>query len=195
MIAGVKGTVAAIEPSALVVDLHGFLIRVHTSGRSVSSVGAVGDRVSLVTHLVVREDALTLYGFIDQDELELFQMLLTVSGVGPRVALNLLSFDEPAAIYAAISAEDVKLLSKVPGIGKKTAEQIVFHLKRRLPDVLPAAGGGGPIDTADREALAALEALGYSLTEARGALNTIQARDGLTIEERVFQALQRLGGA
>lgn len=195
MIAGVKGTVAAIEPSALVVDLHGFLIRVHTSGRSVSSVGAVGDRVSLVTHLVVREDALTLYGFIDQDELELFQMLLTVSGVGPRVALNLLSFDEPAAIYAAISAEDIKLLSKVPGIGKKTAEQIVFHLKRRLPDVLPAAGGGGPIDTADREALAALEALGYSLTEARGALNTIQARDGLTIEERVFQALQRLGGA
>lgn len=194
MIAGVKGTVAAIEPSALVVDLHGFLIRVNTSGRSASTVAAVGDRISLVTHLVVREDALTLYGFIDQDELELFQMLLTVSGVGPRVALNLLSFDEPAAIYAAISAEDVKLLSKVPGIGKKTAEQIVFHLKRRLPEVLPAAGGGGPIDTADREALAALEALGYSLTEARGALNTIQARDGLTIEERVFQALQRLGG-
>lgn len=195
MIAGVRGVVAAIEPSALVIDLHGFLVRVHTSGRSAGAAGAVGDRVSLVTHLVVREDALTLYGFIDQDELELFQMLLTVSGVGPRVALNLLSFDEPAAIYAAISAEDVKLLSKVPGIGKKTAEQIVFHLKRRLPEVLPAAGGGGPLDTADREALAALEALGYSLTEARGALNTIQARDGLTIEERVFQALQRLGGA
>ena len=195
MIAGGRGVVAAIEPSALVIDLHGFLVRVHTSGRSAGAAGAMGDRVSLVTHLVVREDALTLYGFIDQDELELFQMLLTVSGVGPRVALNLLSFDEPAAIYAAISAEDVKLLSKVPGIGKKTAEQIVFHLKRRLPEALPAAGGGGPLDTADREALAALEALGYSLTEARGALNTIQARDGLTVEERVFQALQRLGGA
>ena len=195
MIAGVRGVVAAIEPSALVIDLHGFLVRVHTSGRSAGAAGAMGDRVSLVTHLVVREDALTLYGFIDQDELELFQMLLTVSGVGPRVALNLLSFDEPAAIYAAISAEDVKLLSKAPGIGKKTAEQIVFHLKRRLPEALPAAGGGGPLDTADREALAALEALGYSLTEARGALNTIQARDGLTVEERVFQALQRLGGA
>ena len=190
-----RGVVAAIEPSALVIDLHGFLVRVHTSGRSAGAAGAMGDRVSLVTHLVVREDALTLYGFIDQDELELFQMLLTVSGVGPRVALNLLSFDEPAAIYAAISAEDVKLLSKAPGIGKKTAEQIVFHLKRRLPEALPAAGGGGPLDTADREALAALEALGYSLTEARGALNTIQARDGLTVEERVFQALQRLGGA
>lgn len=195
MIAGVKGVVAAVEPSALVIDLHGFMIRVLTSGRTATAVGAVGDRVSLVTHLVVREDALTLYGFVDQDELELFQLLLTVSGVGPRVALNLLSFDEPAAIYAAISADDVKLLSKVPGIGKKTAEQIVFHLKRKLPDVLPAAGGGGPLDTADREALAALEGLGYSLTEARGALNALQDRDGLTIEERVFQALQRLGGA
>lgn len=195
MIAGVKGVVAAVEPSALVIDLHGFMIRVLTSGRTATAVGAVGDRVSLVTHLVVREDALTLYGFVDQDELELFQLLLTVSGVGPRVALNLLSFDEPAAIYAAISADDVKLLSKVPGIGKKTAEQIVFHLKRKLPDVLPAAGGGGPLDTADREALAALEGLGYSLTEARGVLNALQDRDGLTIEERVFQALQRLGGA
>ncbi len=194
MIAGVKGVIAAVEPSALVVDLHGFLIRVNTSGRSAAAAGGIGDRVSLVTHLVVREDALTLYGFIDDGELELFQLLLTVSGVGPRVALNLLSFDEPTAIYAAIAAEDVKLLSKVPGIGKKTAEQIVFHLKRRLPETLPTSGGG-PLDTADREALAALEALGYSLTEARGALNAIQARDGLTIEERVFQALQRLGDA
>ena len=192
MIAGVRGVIAAVEPSALVVDLHGFLVRVLTSGRSAASAGGIGDRVSLVTHLVVREDALTLYGFTEQEELELFQLLLTVSGIGPRVALNLLTFDEPAAIYAAISAEDVKLLSRVPGIGKKTAEQIVFHLKRRLPDVLPTSGGG-PLDTAEREALAALEALGYSLTEARGALNVVQEREGLTIEERVFQALQRLG--
>ncbi len=192
MIAGVRGVIAAVEPSALVVDLHGFLVRVLTSGRSATSAGGVADRVSLATHLVVREDALTLYGFTEQEELELFQLLLTVSGIGPRVALNLLTFDEPAAIYAAISAEDVKLLSRVPGIGKKTAEQIVFHLKRRLPDVLPTSGGG-PLDTADREALAALEALGYSLTEARGALNVVQEREGLTIEERVFQALQRLG--
>lgn len=195
MIAGVKGVIADIEPSALVVDLHGFLLRLQTSGRSVAAAGVVGDRVSLLTHLVVREDAMTLYGFIDQDELELFQLLLTVSGVGPRVALNLLSSDEPAAIYAMISAEDIKLLSRVPGIGKKTAEQIVFHLKRRLPDVLPSAATSGPLDTADREALVALEALGYSLTEARGALNAVQTRDGLTIEERVFRALQRLGGS
>ena len=193
MIAGVRGLIVAQEPAALIIDLHGFLIRVLTSGRTASAAGIVGDRVSLLTHLVVREDALTLYGFIDQDELDLFQLLLTVSGVGPRVALNLLSFDEPAVIYAAISDEDVKLLSRTPGIGKKTAEQIVFHLKRRLPETIPTTGGSGPLDTADREALAALEALGYTLTEARGALNAVQTRDGLTIEERVFQALQRLG--
>jgi Holliday junction DNA helicase RuvA len=193
VIAGVRGLIVAQEPAALIIDLHGFLIRVLTSGRTASAAGIVGDRVSLLTHLVVREDALTLYGFIDQDELDLFQLLLTVSGVGPRVALNLLSFDEPAVIYAAISDEDVKLLSRTPGIGKKTAEQIVFHLKRRLPETIPTTGGSGPLDTADREALAALEALGYTLTEARGALNAVQTRDGLTIEERVFQALQRLG--
>ena len=193
MIAGVRGLIVAQEPAALIIDLHGFLIRVLTSGRTASAAGIVGDRVSLLTHLVVREDALTLYGFIDQDELDLFQLLLTVSGVGPRVALNLLSFDEPAVIYAAISDEDVKLLSRTPGIGKKIAEQIVFHLKRRLPETIPTTGGSGPLDTADREALAALEALGYTLTEARGALNAVQTRDGLTIEERVFQALQRLG--
>ena len=191
MIAGLRGTVAAVESSAVVVDLHGFLVRVNTSSRTAAAAGTVGSPVELVTHLVVREDALTLYGFADETELELFQLLLTVSGVGPRVALSLLAFGDPSTIYGAISNEDTSLLSKVPGIGKKTAEQIVFHLKRRIPDYVPAASGG--IGAPDREALAALEALGYNLIEARNALNAIENRDGLTVEERVFFALQRLG--
>ena len=191
MIAGLRGTVAAVESSAVVVDLHGFLVRVNTSSRTAAAAGAVGSPIELVTHLVVREDALTLYGFADETELELFQLLLTVSGVGPRVALSLLAFGDPSTIYGAISSEDTALLSKVPGIGKKTAEQIVFHLKRRIPDHVPAASGG--IGAPDREALAALEALGYNLIEARSALNAIENRDGLTVEERVFFALQRLG--
>lgn len=191
MIAGVRGIVAAVETSAVVVDLHGFLVRVNTSSRTAAAAGSVGSPVDLVTHLVVREDALTLYGFSDEAELELFQLLLTVSGVGPRVALSLLAFGDPGTIYAAISNEDTALLSKVPGIGKKTAEQIVFHLKRRVPDHIPATSGG--IEAPDREALSALEALGYNLVEARKALSAIDGRDGLTVEERVFFALQHLG--
>jgi Holliday junction DNA helicase RuvA len=190
VIAGLRGRIAALEESAVVIDLHGFLLRVQTSNRVLSGLGEPGDPVELATHLAVREDALALYGFPDPAELEIFQLLLTVSGVGPRVALNLLSFGEPAAIYDAITNEDVGLLSKVPGIGKKTAEQIVFQLRRKLPAIAPSAAG--PLDTRDREALDALEALGYTPGEARNALAAVESRAGMTIEERVFNALQRL---
>ncbi len=190
MIAGLKGQIGRIEAAAVVVDLHGFMLRVQTSTRVLANLGAPGDPVELLTHLAVREDALTLYGFPTQAELDLFELLLTVSGVGPKVALALLSFGEPSALYEAIANEDTALLSKVPGIGKKTAEQIVFHLRRKLPDFVPA--GTSPTDDADREAVAALEALGYTLPEARSALASVEQRGGMTIDERVFNALQRL---
>lgn len=190
MIAGLRGRIERIEPAAVIVDLHGFMVRVQSSTRVLANLGASGDPVHLVTHLAVREDALTLYGFPTQAELDLFELLLTVSGVGPKVALALLSYGEPAALYEAIANEDTALLSKVPGIGKKTAEQIVFHLRRKLPDFVPA--GASPVDDADREAVIALEALGYSLPEARSALAAVEQRGGMSIEERVFNALQRL---
>lgn len=190
MIAGLRGQIGRIEPAAVIVDLHGFMLRVQSSTRVLANLGAPGDPIELVTHLAVREDALTLYGFPTQAELDLFELLLTVSGVGPKVALALLSFGEPSALYEAIANEDTALLSKVPGIGKKTAEQIVFHLRRKLPDFVPT--GASPADDADREAVAALEALGYTLPEARSALASVEQRGGMTIEERVFNALQRL---
>ncbi len=190
MIAGLRGQIGRIEAAAVVVDLHGFMLRVQTSTRVLANLGSTGDPIELVTHLAVREDAMTLYGFPTQAELDLFELLLTVSGVGPKVALALLSFGEPSALYEAIANEDTALLSKVPGIGKKTAEQIVFHLRRKLPDFVPA--GASPANDADREAVAALEALGYTLPEARSALASVEQRGGMTIEERVFNALQRL---
>lgn len=195
MIAGVRGRIAALEAQAVVVDLHGFLLRVHTSGRALASLGVVGDPIELVTHLVVREDALALYGFPDPAELELFQSLLGVSGVGPKVALNLLSFVDAATLYRAIAAEDVALLSKAPGIGKATASRIVFDLKRKLGDLAPhlgAVGAPSALDQADQDAIAALEALGYTAFEARNALASLENRSGMTPEERVFNALQRL---
>lgn len=189
MIAGVKGTIAAIEPQAVVVDLHGLLLRVLTSARTAAGLGEIGQPVELITHLVVREDSLTLYGFAERGELDLFLLLLGVSGVGPKVALNVLSFAEPATLFDAIHNEDVALISKAPGVGKTTANRIVFDLKRKLPDYAPTAGAA---DNADREAFAALEALGYSALEARNALSAVEGRAGMSVEERVFAALQQM---
>src|SRR5690606_29475532 len=112
MIAGVRGVVASVEETAVIVDLHGFMVRVFSSNHTLASMEA-GQTVELQTHLIVREDALALYGFSSEAELQLFQLLLGVNGVGPRVALSLLSFDQPAALYQAIANEDTQLLSRV----------------------------------------------------------------------------------
>jgi Holliday junction DNA helicase RuvA len=192
MIAGIRGTIAGIETQAVIVDLHGLLLRVSTSSRAAATLGSVGEPVELITHLVVREDSLTLYGFPDRGELDLFLLLLGVNGVGPRVALNVLSYAEPATLFDAIRNEDVALLSKAPGIGKTTANRIVFDLKRKLPDYVP--GEVGSADNADREAYAALEALGYTPLEARNALAAVAERGGMSVEERVFAALQQMAG-
>jgi Holliday junction DNA helicase RuvA len=192
MIAGIRGTIAGIETQAVIVDLHGLLLRVATSTRAAATLGSVGEPVELITHLVVREDSLTLYGFPDRGELDLFLLLLGVNGVGPRVALNVLSYAEPATLFDAIRNEDVALLAKAPGIGKTTANRIVFDLKRKLPDYVP--GAVGSVDNADREAYAALEALGYTPLEARNALAAVAERGGMSVEERVFAALQQMAG-
>ena len=189
MIAGVRGVVTVLEETAVIVDLHGFMVRVYSSGHTLSPL-AVGDSIELRTHLAVREDALTLYGFTSGAELQLFQLLLGVNGVGPRVALSLLSFDQPAVLYQAIANEDTALLSRVPGVGKVTAGRIVFDLKRKLPDTIP--GGVSPANGTDRDAIDALEALGYSTSEARAGLAAVEGRSGLTVEERVYAALQQL---
>lgn len=189
MIAGVRGVVASVEETAVIVDLHGFMVRVFSSNHTLASMEA-GQTVELQTHLLVREDALTLYGFGSEAELQLFQLLLGVNGVGPRVALSLLSFDQPAALYQAIANEDTQLLSRVPGVGKVTAGRIIFDLKRKLPDSIP--GTIASVDDLDRDALDALEALGYTIAEARSGLAAVEQRSGMTVEERVYAALQRL---
>jgi len=192
MIAGVRGVVARIEESAAIVDLHGFMVRVHSSRHTLASLES-GQPVELVTHLIVREDALTLYGFASEPELQLFMLLLGVNGVGPRVALSLLSFDQPAVLYRAIANEDTTLLSRVPGVGKVTAGRIILDLKRKLPDEVP--GTISAVDDVDRDALDALESLGYTTSEARAGLAAVEQRTGMTVEERVFAALQQLSSS
>ncbi len=191
MIAGLRGTLERVEEDAAIVNLHGFMVRVLAPGSTLSGLPPAGSDIELVTHLVVREDALTLYGFSSAAELQLFELLITVNGVGPRVAMNLLSFSDPAGLYQAIADEDTGLLSRAPGIGKVTAGRIILDLKRKLPDDFAPALGGQP-DDRDREAVVALESLGYTSGEARSALGSVENRSNLTVEERVVAALRMM---
>ncbi len=191
MIAGLQGILADVEETALIIDLHGFQVRALAPGSTLGSVGSIGEPVSLHTHLAVREDSLTLYGFASKAELQFFELLIGVNGVGPRAALSLLSFADTSALYQAIADEDTGLLSKAPGIGKVTAGRIILDLKRKLPDDFAPTLGGQP-DTRDQETLAALESLGYTTSEARRALAAVENRSAMTIEERIVAALRSM---
>lgn len=193
MIAGVRGRIAGRLPGTVLVDLHGLILQVLTSATTLSDIGETGTEVELVTHLHVREDALTLFGFATQDELRLFLLLLGVTGVGPKAALSILSTARPAELARAIEAGDADLLSRAPGIGRKTANRIILDLRGKLPEQVE--GPTGPIVPADVEALEALQALGYSAVEARTALSQLEPQPGQTVEQRVFAALQQLARA
>lgn len=190
MIARVRGLVAGKVPGAVLIDLHGLVLQVLTSNTSLSDLGEVGSEAELVTQLYVREDQITLFGFATREELELFGLLLGVNGVGPKAALSILSTARPAELAAAIDAGDADLLSRAPGIGKKTASRIILDLRGKLPELLPI--GLAELAPRDLDALAALQALGYTAAEARQALGKVELGPGQTVEERVFAALQLL---
>lgn len=190
MIAGVRGRIAGRFPGTVLVDLHGLILQVLTSATTLGDIGETGSEVELVTHLHVREDQLTLFGFATRDELQLFLLLLGVTGVGPKAALSILSTARPSELARAIEAGDADLLSRAPGIGRKTANRIILDLRGKLPE--QAGGPAGPISAADVEALEALESLGYSAAEARTALAQVEPQTGQTVEQRVFAALQQL---
>jgi len=190
MISGVRGPIHAKYPGIVLIDLHGLIIRVLTSQTTVDDLGEVGDHAELYTHLRVREDDITLYGFSTPEELQLFELLMSVTGVGPRVALNILSSDRPEEVHRVIESEDIAALSRVPGIGRKTASRIILELRGKLPE--PAGMQGQALAAADAEAMEALMALGYTAPEARDALARVERREGQTVEERVYAALQSL---
>ncbi|MCM8748244.1 Holliday junction branch migration protein RuvA [Thermomicrobiaceae bacterium CFH 74404] len=190
MIRGVRGRLVAKQPGAVLVDLHGFILRLYTSQTTLADLGQPGEEVELVTHLRVREDELALYGFASAAELELFELLIGVSGVGPRAALALLSIARPDELSQIIAAEDVDRLSRAPGIGRKTASRIVLELRGKLPALAPS--GERAEMAPDREVVEALMALGYSATEAREAASRVSPAEAPTLEERVLAALRLL---
>jgi Holliday junction DNA helicase RuvA len=188
VIAAVRGEVIARGSDHVVVDVNGIGYKVFVP-RHPSR-----DEVLLHTHQVVREDDQALYGFETREELALFQMLISVSGVGPKAGLAILSVARPAEIAAAIASGDTGLLARAPGVGKKTAERLIVDLKSKVGRI-----AGGPISSAavaeDDDAQAALVALGYTPSEASSALQGVPPAERASTEERVAAALRSRGRA
>ncbi|MDI6900162.1 MAG: Holliday junction branch migration protein RuvA [Anaerosomatales bacterium] len=193
MIAFVTGTVVAKTADRCIVDIGGVGLSIAMSTASIAALPADGDEVTIHTHLHVREDELSLFGFESLEEKALFERLITVSGVGPRVALAALSAYRPEMLVRAVAEEDVALVSSVPGIGKKTAQRIILELKDRLgaPDLGETARRvGADTLTETREALASM---GFTPAEIAAALK--DAGDAGDANALLKHALKRLGGA
>ncbi|MCA9860890.1 MAG: Holliday junction branch migration protein RuvA [Thermomicrobiales bacterium] len=187
MIAGISGVIEAKRADALLVDVGGVIYRIGTSTSTLSAVGDVGDAVRLYTYLLVREDQLALYGFASQDELDLFEALISASGIGPKTACAVLSRFQPDQLREAISQGNAQLFSTVPGIGAKTAARLIVDLKGKLPEPATGVVPGG---AADEDVVAALRSLGYSAAEAMSAAMRVESTSGMTAEERVIAALR-----
>jgi len=193
MIAGIRGQIAGQGDDHVLVQVGGVRLRVFAPRSTLSQAGEPGQEVDLFTHLHVREDTLALYGFATAAELELFELLLTVSGIGPRVALNILSAAAVDVLRSAIANNQTDVLRSVPGIGKKMAEKLVFSLRDKVGAALPAAAPR-ELTAVDKEVVAALLSLGYSAAEARATVAALPADPAATVEKRTWQALRRLGG-
>src|SRR5437899_6680261 len=186
MIAAVHGTVIARGADHVVVETNGVGYKVHVPRQPTR------DEVLLHTHHTVREDDQSLYGFESRDELALFEMLISVSGVGPKAGMSLLMTARPAEIASAIASSDAAALARAPGVGKKTAERLIVDLRGKIGRVAGEPASGGPLPT-DDDAHAALVALGYTASEASAALQGVPPRESASPEERIGAALRAAG--
>jgi len=193
VIGRLQGVLLRKEPPALMLDVGGVGYELEAPMTTFYELPAVGERVTLYTHLVVREDAHLLYGFVREAQRRLFRELLKVNGVGPRVALAVLSGLSDEEFSRCVAEEDIARLTKVPGIGRKTTERLVIEMRDKLPkDIpLPASTAAGPAAPGDpvSEAVSALVALGYKPNEASRAVRSASTK-GLSAEEIIRQALK-----
>jgi Holliday junction DNA helicase RuvA len=188
MIAVLNGRVLETYSDSLVIGVGGIGLQIFVPGALRDRLRP-GDDVFLHTYLVVRQDALSLYGFETRDERELFLLLLSVDGIGPKLALAVISTLSPDAIRRAIFHEQPEVFTRVPGVGKKTAQKILLHLQDRIPAIsgLEAVSAISDVDT---EVLGALTALGYSVVEAQSSLQSIPRETPQDVEARLRAALQ-----
>ncbi len=199
MLAAVRGVVVGALPDNVLLEVGPITLQIAVSNTTLAALPRDGTPVRLVTHLYLREDQMALYGFTTETELGLFRLLLGVTGVGPKVALNICGSGEPDVVMQTIAAGDIDALARIPGIGKKTAARLVLELRGKLDALAGGAlavstgGGGGAAQDSSSEVIAALQALGYSATEAYTALRDAEMAEGMTVEERVLAALRRMG--
>jgi len=187
-----RGRLAAKHPPQLLIDVGGVGYEVEAPMSTFYGLPAVGETLTLLTHLVVREDAHILFGFATEEERQLFRNLLRISGIGAKMALGILSGITVEGFVRCVRTEDTASLVKVPGIGKKTAERLIIEMRDRLDAAAPGSPGrpgAGGLAGAQDEAFGALVALGYKPAEATRMLKTVEC-DGLTTEEIIRRALQ-----
>lgn len=198
MIAFLQGRLLDFTEETVIVDVHGVGFELQVHQRLLSQLPAQGSQITLFTHMQVLENEMKLYGFSSADELKMFKILLTVSGIGARVAISILGVLDPAALARAIASGDEKTLVTVPGVGKKTAQRLVFELRDKISQQSFPVEKGAELDTAaasmPEDVLAALETLGYSRSEVFPMVMDMQARGEFSprVEENIKNVLKRI---
>lgn len=199
MISYIRGEIAAVEKEKVIVDVAGVGYGIYMPGQALGMLPQPGSEVKIHTYLNVREDAMQLFGFLTRDDLEIFKLVIGVSGIGPKGGLSILSKLSPDDLRYAVLSGDVKAISAAPGIGKKTAEKLIIELKDKLDieDVLNHAIGSDHAPAADvsggiqSEAVQALVALGYGSTESLRAVKQVELENP-TVEDVLKEALKKM---
>lgn len=204
MFSYIKGTLEEIFEDMIVVETGGIGWNIHVPLSVFDRIPRTGEEVRIYTSFQVREDAMTLYGFLSRQDQQMFEQLLGVNGIGPKAALGILSTLRPDDLRMAIISEDAKAISRAPGIGPKTAKRVILDLKDRIKmeDILPGSFSGGSevppsaavsgMEGVGKEAIEALVALGYSMTEATKAVRQVEITEGMSAEAVLKGSLKYL---
>lgn len=198
MYAYFRGKIAAKEPDLVIVEVNSIGYNIRISAGTASLLPPVGGEAKLYTYTSVREDAIALYGFLTKDDLDMFKLLISVNGIGPKGGQSILSVMSPDDLRFAIVSGDAKMIAKAPGIGAKTAQRIILDMRDRvsLEDTLHADGGEARIESSVpeslREAVEALTALGYGVTEASRAVKEVKGAEQMAVEEILKASLKHL---
>jgi Holliday junction DNA helicase RuvA len=192
MIASLKGVIDAISKDSMIVNVNGIGFKLSVPTSVLSELGVVGREIKLYTHMHVREDDLSLYGFGSLDELRLFETLISVSGLGPKTAMGMLSAMSADQLAMAIASGSVEMLTTIPGIGKKTADRLILELKDKVGGVMISTPAGR-VAQENADVVTALVSLGYTAQETARAVNALPTGQKLKLEEKIKLALQYLG--
>ena len=197
----IKGELVEISEDAIVVDNHGIGYNIRIPGSILDSLEGIGQEIKIYTYTYIREDAMLLYGFLTRDDVNIFKLLIGVSGIGPKGALAILSVMTPDDLRFAVLGEDDKTIAKAPGIGKKTAQRLIIELKDKMDleeafdlkmEHAAEQSVGVQKNTVKNEAVQALVALGYSSAEATKAVKAVEITDETTVEEVLKGALKQM---